>query len=172
MNRGDIKLVIDQLHGIELGPETDEVVIFNTVSLLEALGNKVADQAKEIEALKAEIAYRDKTILAMEVTNIGAVSLRLQVSEQAAVIEKLRDSLNGCLEMFDPEAGSSHLHRVLTVKDIKQALAIPTDSRQILADWMREQLGEPTTMVTRYDGIGWQEVYLDQPLYKLPDILK
>ena len=50
--QADIKLVIDQLHGMELTPSTDEVIIFNTVNALETLGNQVAEQAAHIAYLK------------------------------------------------------------------------------------------------------------------------
>lgn len=48
-----------------------------------------------------------------------------------------------------------------------------TDSKQILADWMREQLGEPINKIIHYDEVGLgHDIYLSQTLYKLPECLK
>ena len=52
MNHSDIKLVIDQLHGMELTPSTNEVIIFNAVNALETLGNQVAKQATALREAK------------------------------------------------------------------------------------------------------------------------
>lgn len=132
MNHGDIKLVIDQLHGMELDPDTDAVVIFNTVNLLEGLGNKVAQQAAVIEKLQSVLQfYMD----------------------------------NGICEPLYYKA--------------KEVLAIPTDSKQILVDWMREQLGQPVGVFYKgHGGEGWRESHdpafkvNHTPLFKLPKCLK
>lgn len=64
-------------------------------------------------------------------------ALRLQVIEQSAVIEKLSLLINDWLD-----AGTTHdLNE--TRAAFTEALTTSTDSKQILADWMREQLGEP-----------------------------
>lgn len=104
-----------------------------------------------------------------------------KIVEQAAVIESLRETLNSCREMFYPYPGSSHPHRALTIQAIKRALSFPTDSKQFLVDWMREQLGEPTAYAFE-DGSLVAERNMEfvadktgqqvNSLYKLPEFLK
>lgn len=106
MNRGDIKLVIDQLEHIQVD-EQDYLTIGEAVTMLETLGNKVV--------------------------------------EQAAVIEKLRDAL---LYSYENQSPLDECNRLIY---IERALTIPTDSKQILKDWMREQLGEPISYLARPD---------------------
>jgi len=179
-------MLVAQLHEAVMGE-----VVGPRHGVVEDVRNKVAKQAKEIEALQAEIAYRDKTILALEVTNIGAVSLRLQVVEQAAVIEKLREVINsllGPMSGFDPDNKPSTFachHHSETCSNcavlvgnwkvkcaaVQLLLLTKTDSKQILADWMREQLGEPRTYLYKhyyYDG----SFVESEPLFKLPECLK
>lgn len=99
MNRGDIKLVIDQLDQVDI-ENHDDYVIRNAVALIEGLGNKVAEQAAVIEKLIPALRF---------------------------------DSLNMSLAEW---------------RDVcKVAEVARTDSEQVLADWMREQLGEPINMV-------------------------
>jgi len=116
------------------------------------------------------------------ITSYGeSEELSLKVSEQAAVIEKLRKGLLECrkLNSLDNVGWS------IDVSDaIDELLAIPTDSKQILVDWMREQLGEPVAYHFRDDpacftmpGSGYSHKYPTEALdivslYKLPECLK
>jgi len=57
------------------------------------------------------------------------------IAQQAAVIEKLRDSLKEaacCIGLLPLRVGNS----------ILVALSIPTDSQQILQEWLDEKLGD------------------------------
>lgn len=132
MNHGDIKLAIDQLDQVDI-ENHDDYVIRNAVTLIEGLGNKVA--------------------------------------EQAVVIEKLRgvvDSLLGPMSNFDPDNKPSTFachHNSETCSNcevlvgiwkvkceaIQILLITKTASKQVLNDWMREQLGEPISYLARPD---------------------
>ena len=112
----------------------------------------------------------------------GSQALRAKMVEQAAAIERLRDALyriatyrtGQCTdlaqELFDREDWAT------------EALSSTTDSKQILADWMREQLGEPAAWVE--EGIFMANPFsrkriklenpkgVQTPLFKLPECLK
>lgn len=108
-----------------------------------------------------------------------------QVAAQAAVIEKLRDALSSCKEEYirfpvdEQKYTLTHDHDL-----VKSALAIPTDSKQILQEWLDAKLGEPFTYVYRYySPYGGDETELSFtrsttdaiesiPLFKKPEILK
>lgn len=138
----DIKLVIDELNQIE---DADYIVIYSAVTLLETLGNKVAQQAAVIERLREVLWDTNKFIDQTYSDLIGSNSLESLAARYA-------DTLS---------------------LPLSKALAIPTDSKQILADWMREQLGEPVNKVIHYDEAGCEHViHLAKPLYKLPECLR
>lgn len=130
MNRGDIKQVIDMLHGMELTDNTDEVVIFNAVNALEALGNKVAEQDETIELLRHNV----------ECLHHARDVIRSECNEQAAVIEKLTAWL-GRERCYYLDAGSE------IAEEVVEFLLSPTDSKKILADWLDSVLGEPLVNV-------------------------
>jgi len=92
----DIKLVIGQLSSIDVGYAGEQVAIESAVTMLETLGNKVAEQAALIEKLTTSV-------------KIAAAHIRPT-----------------CPELYDT----------------LRATIVPADSKQILADWMREQLGD------------------------------
>lgn len=120
-----------------------------------------------------------------------ARELEKYVAEQAAVIEKL----TGVIQWIQsrcagdampnwentPHTGHS---RGLILDQTNFALAIPTDSQEILKDWMREQLGEPVAYHFRDDpacfampGSGYSREYPTEaldviPLFGQPEILK
>ena len=93
----------------------------------------------------------------------GVRVLKQKVAAQAAVIEKLRAAL---------DAGPSGLHtftdnskcacsQCAFVRLRAEALSIPTESTQILQEWLDSVLGEP-----------YLELCLGTPLYRKPEILK
>jgi hypothetical protein len=118
--------------------------------------------------------------------------LNQKIAEQAAVIEKLWEALQDqCPDYCEDgliapgmACPSCTLHN--------QALAIPTDSKQILADWMRERLGEPVCYKYLYkfngnsdsQGLPYDPCFVEKfstyppsgeditPLYKLPELLR
>lgn len=136
----DIKLVIDELNQIE---DADYIVIYSAVTLLETLGNKVAEQAAVIE-------------------------------KQLDVLRRIATSRTGAdtdlvQELFAREDWAS------------EVLAIPTDSKQTLADWMREQLGDSIATLKFGGGkphFSATVVSVNSPplgthqLFKLPECLK
>lgn len=134
MNQGDIKLVIDQLDQVA-GGDNDMEAIDVAVHMLETFGNKVAELAALSETRNEHIRLWQKSYdEQLEVSRARAT----KIAEQAALIENLRSVLqfyitNGICESLYYKA--------------KSALAIPTDSKQILKDWMREQLGEPVAFI-------------------------
>lgn len=137
MNRGDIKLVIDQLDQYANGDEFQREVEM-AVDMLETLGNKVA--------------------------------------QQAAVIEKLQNALKTATSIC--WSNFSESQEVI----LEEALATPTDSKQILADWMREQLGDPKAWLYQDNSGATFSLLVDSPdelsswkrfpLYKPPECLK
>ncbi len=71
--------------------------------------------------------------------------LEQKIAEQAAVIEKLRDVLGegvGSLHKFS-DGFECRCSQCNFVRLKAEALAIPTDSKKILADWLDSVLGEP-----------------------------
>lgn len=71
--------------------------------------------------------------------------LEQKIAEQAAVIEKLRDVLGegvGSLHKFS-DGFECRCSQCNFVRLKAKALAIPTDSKQILSDWLDSVLGEP-----------------------------
>lgn len=99
---------------------------------------------------------------------------REDIQIKSAVIEKLRealyDQLNDCIN-FDGGKLTDCIMEAST-----KTLAIQTDSKLILIDWMREQLGEPVAYrfskgtITKLDS--WPHGGNWQPLFKQPEILK
>lgn len=102
----------------------------------------------------------------------------LRIIEQAAVIEKLRGALAG---IRNPVGRSTAQLKGIAI----QALAIPTDSKKILSEFMREQLGEPVGVfanvnaLTPENGERWEHMVDDAHdgedyihLFKLPECLK
>lgn len=179
MNRGDIKLVIDQLDRVELQYLCDTDTVQTAINMLETLGNKVAELETLCETRNEHIRlWQNSYDEQVKVSQARAD----KIAEQAAVIEKLRTAL--CVMLGDSEADPW-----LSAEDKRrvayEALAIPTDSKQVLNDWMREQLGEPVAwacwadddnLITqdrasllRIEPVQYKNKY---PLYKLPDILK
>jgi hypothetical protein len=101
-----------------------------------------------------------------------------KVAQQAAVIERL-------LYAIENHNGNYKLTKAESVELASVVdKAKSTDSKQILADWMREQLGEPSCWMWEFkhdDGASFstKEPALSirdgvdyQPLYKLPECLK
>ena len=167
----DIKLVIDELNQIE---DADYIVIYSAVTLLETLGNKVAEQASEIESLRISYDAACMLVAQLHEAVMGEVvgphhgvveDVCNKMAAQAAVIEKLRSVLDKvlCTHYYHTDDGAVSTYEAIKVLDI------PTDSKQILADWMREQMGEPINMVIHYDEAGLEHrIHLTQPLFKLP----
>lgn len=228
--RGDIKLMIDQLNGVF---PYYVPVIESAVTMLETLGNKVAEQERRIEYLesseemfRAERLEHEKVIESLSTLNgideykkdvrdrakaarkehdasirqtlvgIGILTdevgyltcgndkdqlslvgeiifsgTSVKLAEQAAVIEKISEKLKPYPKLAH-NTGYFHLQEFF-----EEILATPTDSKQILADWMREQLGEPAAVVVDDFG-GWTKVHMYEAmcdgtkLFKLPDCLK
>ena len=107
--------------------------------------------------------------------------LREQNIEQAAVIEKLKHELKSLIEFEMLNTGARHSGELCCEFQLAvDAISIPTNSKQILADWLDSQLGEPVgyevitsdnkQMITSF------EVHLSghscTPLFKKPDVLK
>jgi len=152
MNRGDIKLVIDQLGRIPVDAQ-DYITICKAVTMLETLDNKVAELERNL------------------LTSYGeSEELSLRVVEQAAVIEKLQA---GLLKMT-----TNSFPTVQAVFSLAHELiAIPTDSKQVLADWMREQLGEPIATVVEKNSSMFsdkldEDLMVGMQLFKKPECLK
>lgn len=207
MNRGDIKLVIDQLNNFD--SQTLDKDVDDAVTMLETLGNKVAEQASEIDRLigglqellnKFDIEYKGRSYIRqllgesgekyeteVEILRSQAAAdervlriLELSNQTQAAVIEKLSGSIR-----FD-----SYNMSLAEWKSICEVVnSAKTDSKQILKDWMREQLGEPVASLYQHEDtgrVGFVDQYqLDNgfeklnprlmviaPLFKLPECLK
>ena len=95
-----------------------------------------------------------------------------QVAEQAAVIEKLRDAHKKVVR-------SSNMEDKLEIAMISHtALAIPTDSTQILQEWLDEKLGDPVAWLY-HDNPGGHDQYVQTyeghsgafPTFKKPEKL-
>lgn len=91
----DIKLVIDELNQIE---DADYIVIYSAVTLLETLGNKVAEQASEIESLRISYDAACMLVAQLHEAVMGEVvgphhgvveDVCNKMAAQAALIEKL-----------------------------------------------------------------------------------
>ena len=109
--------------------------------------------------LEAGYQFTKKQIAELE-------GLRLKVAKQAAVIEEMIASLN---EAIDGMGGSYALWSVR----VKAVLALKHDSKQILAEWLDKQLGEPVTTIMLLDDAGSQiNMTLQTPLFKKPGVLK
>lgn len=104
-----------------------------------------------------------------------------KVAQQAAVIEKQLDVLR---RIATSRTGAdTDLVQELFVREdwASEALAIPTDSKQALADWMREQLGDSIATLKFGGGkphFSATVVSVNNPplgthqLFKLPECLK
>jgi hypothetical protein len=102
-----------------------------------------------------------------------------KVIEKSAVIERLQLAIKAVEIDSDECMDFDECTAMLIPLDTYHQLieAIPTDSKQILADWMREQLGSPVAWkVSNAVGIGYGDTFQalpeDTDLFKLPDILK
>lgn len=85
-------------------------------------------------------------LLASDYDNINSAvdmleKLGNQVAKQAAVIEKLRDALNGIDAWVSANFDWGCIP--MDIVRARAALAIPTDSTQILQEWLDSVLGEP-----------------------------
>lgn len=63
--------------------------------------------------------------------------------EQAAVIEKLKKILDMAEAYFEGEDVATIRDKTTLRFGINEALTIPTDSKQVLAEWLDKVLGEP-----------------------------
>ena len=199
--QADIKLVIDQLNNLEVVHDYDENVTDGAAQMLETLGNEldrvtkcaqhsqglyererdkydqlsnqVAKQAARIEQLESSPTIEACRQMIESKCAIENAGLYKKIAAQAAVIEKLRD----VIEFIRPAAEITN--EELEVIDV--ALSIPTDSTQILQEWLDAKLGEPMvyafedgSMIVERD----MEFVADKtgqrvdPLFKKPEILK
>ena len=97
-------------------------------------------------------------------------ALRFEVVEQSAVIEKLRAVLENCRPVMESYSGTTRFNEFIA------ALAIPTDSKQVLHEWLDKVLGDPILMM---NSVGNTEPVFktlprssgfDVPLFKKPEI--
>lgn len=87
--------------------------------------------------------------------------LQTKVAEQAAAIEYLADQI-----FFDSMNTSLHEWRNIC----KVARIARTDSKQILAEWLDAQLGEPVAWESESEGLTYENHYSDNvPLFKKPE---
>ena len=147
--QADIKLVIERLINIDcMYSLYSEASINEAIHALETLGNQVAEMNRLYQN-EADIyeCYKAQTVA------------------QAAQIEILRDAL----EYY---ANSNHDEFQNTAR---KALATPTNSSQVLQEWLDSVLGEPTAGITHSDHVvdtlHWGTKG-DIHLYKKPEILK
>lgn len=91
-----------------------------------------------------QIAYGDNDADAIESAITTLETLGNQVAKQAAVIERFRDTLEqlACLGNGDKHGNSTG--NIIA----EEALTIPTDSTQVLQEWLDEKLGEPIAFET------------------------
>ena len=87
-----------------------------------------------------------------------------KINKQAAVIEKLQ----GYLHQISKMSGHVVINNTCT-----EALAIPTDSKQVLQDWLDSAMGEPVAYISderNFDG-GRNLVWTPDgtPLFKKPE---
>ena len=86
-------------------------------------------------------------------TNMTAVpsdklkEMQQTMAEQAAVIEALQAA---SLEVVGPFV---HAEQGSPIQNLRKLLASPTDSKQVLAEWLDKVLGEPVGGVDRADSV-------------------
>ena len=144
--QADIKLVIERLINIDcMYSLYSEASINEAIHALETLGNQVAEMNRLYQN-EADIyeCYKAQTVA------------------QAAQIEILRDAL----EYY---ANSNHDEFQNTAR---KALATPTNSSQVLQEWLDAKLGEPVTYVDRDTLIhraNGEFASFGDPLFKKPE---
>lgn len=140
----------------KVGPTPDPLkTVFNALKENESMAETIVVQAAKIKDL--EEAYQ---------VSLGLNKSYLeQCAEQAAVIEKLRSALT--FTYLNPCCSATTIFNVA-----EEALAIPTDSKQILAEWLDKILGEPLhTLVFNFKNSEAVKLKLDVPLFKKPVIV-
>lgn len=96
-----------------------------------------ADRIKELESLYINASHGEKE-------NLRELLLaNKSCEEQAAVIEKLKKILDMAEAYFEGEDVATIRDKTTLRFGINEALTIPTDSKQILAEWLDKVLGEP-----------------------------
>ena len=117
----------------------------------------VIDQLEQITGSDSDMETLGTAIYALE-------TLGNQVAQQAAVIEKLTAWL-GRERCYYLDAGSE------IDEEVVDFLLSPTDSKQILAEWLDSVLGEPQFYMS-LNGFGNKTKYEGYPipLFKKPEI--
>lgn len=84
-------------------------------------------------------------------------ALRTRIAAQAAVIEKLRKHSALLVEaynfgQFADDFNQPQAHTIRkAIRETCEALAFPTDSKQVLSDWIDSVLGEPVAWTNATD---------------------
>lgn len=106
--------------------------------------------------------------------------LEQKIAEQAAVIEKLTAALIASDDLLRSLENSGNFYNLCVIKQNQETLAIPTDSKEVLAEWLDKVLGEPFAYVSKRDPsfvttsvrMSKQWVYSGfgiEPLFKKPE---
>ena len=94
-----------------------------------------------------------------------------QVAKQAAVIEKLRGALEKMQRAGRKQGWQQNYESEMNA--CGKALAIPTDSTQILQEWLDEKLGEPVAFETSDYRLVHRTTRQDiVPLFKKPELME
>lgn len=137
--------------------------------------------AKDNEALRAQIAELTERLRLSEALRTSDMET---IAEQAAQIEMLRGVLTNMQRAGRKQGWQQSYESEMDA--CAETLAIPTDSKQVLSDWLDSVLGEPIAWSHHCSDNNDQEFYCvdyepnngmsvhrgDVPLFKKPEILK
>ncbi len=91
--------------------------------------------AQEVVRLKAEVEYRDKTILALEVITLEASELARELAEQAAQMQSYRDVLQDVEGMLDELRDYPATHdAIITVLYLEPPQALKKYKNEVLEE--------------------------------------